>query len=298
MSRPLSIVIASGAGGSFLFRTLAQLVDQAREHDAEVIVVDRCGPETRRKLAAEFPDVRVLAPELDHRPSVPELRAIGFDAAQGEIVAVIEEHTRPGPTWVRTILDSFQPDDAAIGRPIVNDDYARRRDWVVYFSEYSNYMPPWLEGDYPGLNGANIAYSRAKVLAHRDVLSTGWWEAGLHPLLQKDGRFRAIPSLGAYHTGPFDYGYYLRQRYLLSRVWGATQRSRVPLSTRLVHLVATPIMPLFLLGRMAQRVLSKGQLVGQFVLTIPLLLPAVLAYTWGEFLGYLLGAGNALEHVE
>ena len=62
--------------------------------------------------------------------------------------------------------------------------------------------------------------------------------------------------------------------------------------------LATPIMPLFLLGRMAQRVLSKGQLVGQFVLTIPLLLPAVLAYTWGEFLGYLLGAGNALEHVE
>ena len=298
MSKRLSIVLASGAGGSFLFRTLGALMEQARASDAEVIVVDRCGPETRRKLAAEFPDVQVLAPELDHRPSVPELRAIGFDAAAGEIVAVLEEHTRPGPDWVRTILDNFRPDDAAIGGPIVNDDYARRRDWVVYFSEYANYMPPWEEGEHYWLNGANIAYSRAKVLAHREVLSSGWWEAGLHPLLAMDGRFRAIPTMGARHTGPFDYGYYLRQRYLLSRVWGATQRARVPLSTRLVHIAATPIMPLFLLGRMAQRVLSRGELIGQFALTVPLLLPAVLAYTWGEFLGYLLGAGDALEHVE
>ena len=28
------------------------------------------------------------------------------------------------------------------------------------------------------------------------------------------------------------------------------------------------------------------------------LVPAVCAYTWGEFLGYLVGPGTALEHVE
>jgi len=298
MAPRLSIVIASGAGGEFLFKTLGALGDQARDHGAEVIVADRCGAATRERLAAEFPEATVLAPELDHRPSVPELRAIGCDAAAGEIVAVIEEHTRPGPDWVATILENFRADDAAIGGPIVSDDYGRRRDWVVYFCEYSNYMPPWSEGDHYDLNGANIAYRRELVLRHREVLSTGWWEAGLHPLLIADGRFRAVPDMGARHTGPFDYGYYLRQRYLLSRVWGATQRARVPLSKRLVHVVASPIMPFFLLARMGQRVFSKGRLRGRFLSTVPLLVPAVVAYAWGEFLGYLVGAGDALEHVE
>ena len=37
---------------------------------------------------------------------------------------------------------------------------------------------------------------------------------------------------------------------------------------------------------------------GEFVKSIPLLVPVILAYTWGEFLGYLVGEGDALERVE
>ena len=44
--------------------------------------------------------------------------------------------------------------------------------------------------------------------------------------------------------------------------------------------------------------LDKKRLVGQFTRTLPLLVPAVCAYTWGEFLGYLVGPGTALERVE
>jgi glycosyltransferase involved in cell wall biosynthesis len=298
MTRTLSIVCASGAGGEFLFKTLAALRPQVEEHGAELIVVDRVGGEQLERVRREHPEARVIAPELDHRPGVPELRAIGLEAATGEIVAVIEEHTRPNPGWVRAVLDNFTDADAAIGGPILDDAYPRRRDWVVYFSEYHNYMPPWTEAEYFHLNGANIAYSREKVLRHRDVLGSGWWEAGLHPLLAGEGRFRSIPAMGAHHMGPFDYGYYLRQRYLLSRVWGATQRARVGIGSRLAHILAAPIFPLFLLARMTRSVLDKGRLAGQFVRTLPLLVPAVFAYTWGEFLGYLVGPGTALEHVE
>jgi hypothetical protein len=38
--------------------------------------------------------------------------------------------------------------------------------------------------------------------------------------------------------------------------------------------------------------------VGKFVLALPLLVPVLLAYTLGEWLGYLVGTGNALEEVE
>ena len=125
----LSVVIASGAGGEFLFRCLESLDEQAKRLDAELIVVDRCGEATRRRIRQHHPSVRVRAHSGQERPSVPQLRAAGVDAAQGDIVAIIEEHCVAPSDWIDTILDEFGPDDAAIGGPILDDDFRRLRDW-------------------------------------------------------------------------------------------------------------------------------------------------------------------------
>ncbi len=300
MSAPLSILVASGAGGEFLFRCLASLAEQAKRSDAEVIVADRCGGATRSRIRREYPAVRVLAceSEAEPRPGVPALRAAAADAAEAPIAAVLEEHCVAPPHWCETILRSFAPGDAAIGGPILDSDFDRVRDWVVYFSEYHNFLPPWPAGERALLNGANIAYRRALLLENRDVLGAGYWEVVLHPRLAAAGQMRSVPDLGVHHTGPFDYGYYLRQRYLLSRVWGGTQRDRVGAARRLVHLAAGPVFPLFLLVRITRRVLDSGRYTGAFLRALPLLVPALLAYTWGEWLGYLVGPGRALEEVE
>jgi hypothetical protein len=149
------------------------------------------------------------------------------------------------------------------------------------------------------LNGANIAYRRERLLEQRDVLGSGYWEVVLHPRLAKNGGFfRSVSGMGVYHTGPFDYGYYLVQRYLLSRVWGGTQRERVGFAKRLVYLLAAPAFPIMLLTRIARRVFQSGQRVREFLFATPLLVPVVMAYVWGEWLGYLCGMGDALERVE
>ena len=292
----VSVVIASGAGGEFLHRCLASLKEQAAAQGAEVIVVDRVGAKVEpwaRAIRAEGP-----------RPSVPEMRRQGALAAQNEIVAVIEEHCTAPPGWIAAIAGAFEaerssnPPVVAIGGPILDADFDRVRDWVVYFSEYHNYLPPWPAGDRYLLNGANIAYRRSALVAHEAELATGYWEVVLHPRLAAEGRLVAVPAMGARHTGPFDYGYYLEQRYLLSRVWGGTQRAKASLAKRLVYLVAAPIFPFLLLARIAARVLASGKLLGRFLAALPLLVPVAVAYVWGEWLGYLLGPGNALERVE
>ena len=297
-SAHVSVVVASGAGGEFLLRCLDSLRDEALRFGAEVLVVDRCGPGVRERVSREHPWVRVLAPELGHRPSVPELRREGLLAARGEVVAVLEEHCTAPAGWIAAIAEAFDLErDAALGGPILDDDFDRLRDWVVYFSEYNNFMPPWEPGERLTLNGANIAYAREKVLRHLDVLDDGYWEVVLHPRLAREGRFRALPEMGAHHTGPFDYGYYLRQRYLLSRVWGGSQKDASGLK-RLMHVLGAPLFPFYMLARIAGRVLSKGAHVGKFVLALPLLIPVICAYTLGEWLGYLVGTGGALEEVE
>ena len=295
---PVSIVIASGAGGEFLFRCLASLREQVQQLGAELIVVDRMGAATRERIAREFPSVQVIAAPSDHRATVPEMRRIGVDAARAPILAVLEEHCTAPDGWLATIASSLRADDAAIGGPILDNQFTRVCDWVVYFSEYHNFMPPWPDGERLALNGANVAYDRARLLKHRDVLDSGYWEVVLHPRLVKDGKFRAVDAMGALHTGPFDFAYYLRQRYLLSRVWGGTQKDRVGFVVRVAHIVLAPVFPFVMLARIKWRVLQGKRLLMQFVLASPMLFVAMCTLTLGETLGYLFGPGSALEEVE
>lgn len=295
----VSVVIASGAGGEFLFRCLDSLREQALQQKVEIIVVDRCGYPTLGRLRDKYSFVTVLQAASDPRPSVPELRMQGVKQARGDIVAIIEEHCVAPPHWLQIIRSSFQDGDVAIGGPILDNSFDRVRDWVVYFSEYHNYLPPWPDGERYMLNGANIAYRRERLLEHKDVLGSGYWEVVLHPRLAKEGGvFRSVPRMGVYHTGPFDYGYYLGQRYLLSRVWGGTQREKVSFAKRLAYLIPAPLFPFFLLARIAHRVFTSGHRVGKFLVALPLLTPVTIAYVWGEWLGYLCGVGDALERVE
>jgi hypothetical protein len=294
----VSIVIASGAGGAFLARCLDSLREQAVAEGAEVLVVDRLGGEFADRIRRDYPFATIIPAEGEPRASVPQLRKIGALRARANLVAIIEEHCVAPPHWLTTIRGAMRPDDAAISGPILDNNFRRVRDWVVYFSEYNNYLPPWPDGERATLSGANIAYRRDLLLKHQDVLGTGYWEVVLHPLLAPDGKLRAVSAMGIHHTGPFDYLYYLEQRYLLSRVWGGTQKDRVSPLKRLFYLVAAPAFPLLLLARTAQRVLSKGRRVGRFLQAIPLMIPVACVYVWGEWLGYLSGPGDALERVE
>lgn len=299
----VSVVVASGAGGEFLFRCLASLAPQVAELGAELLVVDRVGGETAERVAREHPEARLLQTPAGERPSVPALRRRGALEARGDVVAILEEHCVAPPHWLRSLRDAFAdaPEEAtpvAVGGPILDDDFDRVRDWVVYFSEYHNFLPPWPDGPRELLNGANIAYPRSRLLAHEALLATGYWEVVLHPLLAREGEMRAVSQMGVHHTGPFDFGYYLEQRYLLSRVWGGTQRDAVSGARRLLYLLAAPLFPALLLARIAARAFRSGRRVPQFLRALPLLVPVAIAYVWGEWLGYLLGPGDALERVE
>lgn len=297
----VSVIVASAAGGDFLIRCLDSLVDQAKEQDSEIIVVDRCGPERCGEVEKRYPSVILVPYPGDDRPSVPQLRTCGIEHSSAPVIAVIEEHCVAPPNWLATIISSFSDDDDAIGGPILDADFDRIRDWVVYFSEYHNDLPPWEAGPRSWLNDANAAYRRERLLENIDTIGESYWAISLHPVLEASGAsMRAVPEMGLAHTGPFDYGYYLRQRYLLSRVWGGTQRFRVSPLTRIAHILAFPIFPFFLLARIARRAFATGspRIRNQFLKSIPLLLPVVVTFTWGEWLGYLIGPGRAAEEVE
>ncbi len=292
----ISVVIASIVGARFLDDCLESLRAQQLETGAEVIVVSCGAAEADAALARKFPWVKVI--HREKRETVPGLRRVGAEAATGEIVAVIEEHCAAAKDWLRRAASALADGEYGVaGGPVADSNYRRLRDWVVYFCEYNGYLPPWNQGEPHDLGSANIAYRRDVLMRYKSVLGAGYWEARLHPVLWSDGvKFKAEPGMIVHHCGPFNFAYYLQQRYWFSRAFAGARK--LPPAKRAVYCLASPVVPFLLLGRIASRVFARRCRVGKFVQILPLLVPVLLVYVSGEFMGYLAGPGDALSKVE
>ncbi|MCI0412545.1 glycosyltransferase [bacterium] len=293
----VSVVVASVVGPPFVDDCIASLAQQEDEPDFEVLVVDCHGEGTRNRLQQKYPFVKIFP--QDSRKTIPELRRIGVENARGDFVAIIEEHCTAAKNWVNTIANSFDPQVAAIGGTVQDDNYVRLRDWVTYFVEYNAYMPPMPQGNVYDLPGNNVAFRKEILLKHLSQLKEGYWEAFLYSRLAEEGAIlKSVPAMVVYHRGPFPYGYYLGQRYLFSRAYAGARRKVMPPGKRFIYTLVSPALPALLLARISARVLQKKHRVGKYVRTFPLLIPAAVVYIAGELMGYLFGPGDALMKVE
>ena len=298
MKPKISVVIASKVGAPFIDQCLDSIRNEVVELAGEAIVVTPGPPAYVSRLTADYPWARVVhAPEVE---KVPALRRRGVDDAKSDLVAVIEEHCSAAPDWLHQAIAAMAKGGyGAAGGAISDHNYKRLRDWVVYFCEYNGSLPPVAPGETHQLNDANIVYPRRLLLEHAPLLDEGYWPMTLHPtLLQKGIKLLSVPEMVVYHRGPFDFGYYLHQRFLFSRAFaGVRARAQSP-ARRLAYILGAPLIPFMLLGRMTAKVLQKRRRVTQFVATLPLTVPALVVLVAGEWVGCLLGPGDALSKVE
>jgi len=294
----ISVVVASKVGSPFIDQCLESLEAETKELGAEVIVVAYGSADYAARIAKDFPWTRVV--HTTEIKKVPALRQRGVEEAKGDLIAVIEEHCSAAPDWLhKAVAAHARGDYAAVGGPIVDYNYDRLRDWVVYFLEYHGALPPVPDGETADLNDANIVYRRAVLTDHLELLGEGYWPMTLHPtLLGKGIKLLSVPDMVVHHRGPFDFGYYLGQRYLFSRAFAGVRAQNQPAARRWAYLVLAPIIPFMLLARITLKVLQKRCRVGRFIQTLPLLATALVVLVAGEWVGCLLGPGDALSKVE
>ena len=121
----LTVVIASCVGPPFLPACLRSLEPQRQGDAIEFIVADRAGDAVAAEIARDFPWVSLI--RCPPGESVPDLRRAAIAKARGPWIAIIEEHCVAAPNWIATVLRSINQPVAAIGGPIMDDDYPHRR---------------------------------------------------------------------------------------------------------------------------------------------------------------------------
>lgn len=298
-TRPrISVVIASVNGWHVLRECLEALHAQAGDHPFEVVLVDRCGPELRRRVAAAFPTVRLV--EVAPEATIPDMRARGLRLAQGDLVAVTEDHCLARPGWFDAMVRAHAGHAlAAVGGPVENAAAERLVDRAAFLCEYSQLMGPLPAGPAENVAGNNVVYRREALETVRDVVEAGVWEHFLHAAIrERGGRFAVEPALAIDHKKSFGFGEFMSQRYHYSRSFAGMRVQGKSALVRAAWAAASPLLVPLVLGRIGRAVAAKRRHVGDLVTTAPLLALFSVSYWWGELVGSLLGPGRSLERVQ
>lgn len=296
----LSVVVPSVNGMGDLAGCLEALEAQRRDVALEVLVVDRLGDDVRREVRRRFPAVRVL--EVPRSTTIPRMRELAFDAAAGDMVAVIEDHVVVPPGWARRLLDAQRAASngkpAVVGGAVENAATGKLVDWAAFLCEYSHCIPPLPDGPAEWLTGNNVVYPRALLERYRAVVAEGKWENHLHEALKRDGiPLVCRPEIVVGHKKHYTLGEYLSQRYLYARSYAGARVKGAPVTKRLAYAAAALALPPLLFYRTLSRVVSKGRHRAELVRSIPLLALFVSSWAIGEMVGYAAGPGDSLEKV-
>jgi hypothetical protein len=292
----LTVVVPSVNGYTDLRGCLEALARQSADTRLEIIVVERCGPDVRARVRAEWPSVRTI--EVDASVTIPEMRLRAFEAATAPAIAVIEDHVIVPDGWARRLLTAMGEGGKFVGGAVENAATGTVLDWAAFLCEYSHCLPPLPSGPVDWLTGNNVIYPKALLDRYRAVLAEGRWENALHDAARRDGvPLVCVPDIVVGHKKHYTFGEYLSQRYLYARSYAGARLEGAPFWRRAAYGAAAFALPPLLFYRTVTRILSKGAHRDWLVKSTPLILVFVLAWGWGEVNGYLRGAGDSLRRV-
>jgi len=302
-SRPappaLSVVIASVNGWDMLGPTLAALDAQPERDRMEIVVVETVGGATRVNLRSHLPAVELIEVDASNRPGIPTLRYHGVQRSRGELVAILEDHGRVDPDWARALIDAHRDTSVGAVGGAVENGREGLVNWAAFFTEYSAYMSPVVEGEHADLPGNNIAYKRPYLLRHARELEQGRWESWINDKLRADGvKIASTNAVVVHHIKPFQLAHFLIQRFHFARSYAGMRRSEQSKMTRLVYGLGSLALPFLLMLRLTRTALAKGRHLHEFVKALPLIALFLAVGAYGEMIGYLFGPGSSLGEVE
>lgn len=285
---PSSVTVAVVAicGAPHLTRCLDALAAQVDAPPFDILVIYDPMLEDVARLAETREDARFQCNEGQRTPLELASRAVG--GAEGDIILLTEDHCRPDPDWVRTMRDALRPGRAAVGGLVEADPGASATDWAFYFVDFFRYAHPAAEGPSPTLTVCNVAYRRSDV----DAISN-LWEVYFHETAINDALSARLGDLWLHPASRVTMRRHVRlpdavhERYVFGRLFGCTRLEFCSPLKRLYYALFAPALPVILMGRMARKGLGSPPLRGAFLRSLVPLILMVLAWFWGEWLGYL-----------
>ena len=294
MTPPLSVVVASVNGYRYLRECLRSLEEGYPE--AEIVVADCTDEATRKRVAQEWPRVKLLG--FPEPTTIPALRAAGIASASAPHVALIEDHCVVQNGWAGRLLSAHQEGYSVVGGSVRNGATERIRDWAAFLFEYSAFLEGGPSGPTQALVGMNVSYDRSALAAIDDLLRQGRWENWLHARLAERGFVLYADDHAVLdHVKDFGFGEFTAQRYHYSKAYAGMRNEQLG-AKRIVYAAASPVLVPLLYARIARNVLRRRRHRRKLLLATPLIAFYAIVSAVGEAAGYLAGGGTSLLRVK
>lgn len=294
----VSIIIAGNGSQTSLGRCLRQIWTQA-DDDVQVIVSFGNYPELSAEVGREFPSAKVLSTPV--ATALHVLRGKALAKATGDIIAILDPYSILSPNWIATLRTTHQQHpNLAIGGPVELDGAPSRnlRDWAIYINEYGMFLPPMAEQLLELLPGCNVAYKRVALFDGSRPRFAQLWKTFVNDQLRDNGDGLLIePDLVVALDKSIGLTGYLTTRFDHGRCYGAMSSEGMSLPSRVVRVLAAPVLPFVLFARWARRYWSRGRYRSKLIATLPLQL---LMFSWwvaGETVGRVFGSGQSCDRL-
>ena len=297
----LSVVVTIVDGGGTLRRCLGALGSQGDAPPLEILVPFDASVPGMDAIAAEFPDARFLplgeveterpADSISGQHELFDLRrSAGLRAAEGDLVAIVEDRGAPREDWARAAVKAHGRPDAVIGGAVENaGDGALAR--AVYLCDFGRYNTPLPEGPADYVTDVNVCYKRAALERTRSLWEERFHETTVHwELLRAGESLRLVPGMVVLQRREgLRFLSLLRERFVWGRLFAHTRARESTLGRRLLLALLSPLLPLVLLFRHAREQLAKRRDFGKFLRVSPLIFVFLCFWSAGEFVGYVTG---------
>lgn len=300
-SKPqLSVVLATPDTYQTIRTTVSYLNKQTICDRLELVIVCRSKDDLELPAAdlQNFAAYQIV--EIGPLPSVSFANAAGVRQATAEIVALAETHAFPEPNWAEVLVAAHQEDWAAVGPAIVNANPKSLVSWASFLIAYSQWMPPITSGPKTDLPGHNSSYKRELLLERYNhqldtMLET---ESILHWDLQQAGyQIYLAAEAQTRHMNPSIFTSYLSELFYYGRLFAAARAENWSWLRRIVYMAASVLIPLVRLKHTLPQISRAKQHYAVPSPVLPVILVGLVVASFGEMLGYALGAGKAMEQM-
>lgn len=254
---------------------------------------------------ARFPAVRFT--EGKGVP-VPVRRQRGVEAAEGQVVALLEDTSLPEPGWMHAMCGAFaNANVAAAAGPVRIEPALGGRYQALACAEYGRFHPdrfPQLALGAPDaagtqavsrLPGNNLAYRRATLLEILKGSDHGLIEGEVNEILKSRGFALALqPQMAVLYAAGDAYGARLGTRMRHGRLYAGQRVAGRSCLARLAWFAASLLLPAALCTR-ALAGMTHAVKPAAWPTTAVWICLMECAWAIGECVGYLAGAGRSMQ---
>ncbi len=240
----------------------------------------------RREELGAFAEPQIVS--IDAVRPLSAARAAGVHAATAPIVFIGETHTYPQPGWVDALLAAFEDPWSVVVPAIGNANPTGPVSWASYVFDYGAWDRKRPPGEMSDPLIYNTAYRRMTLLTLGTELPKALdpAEEAMWPELKAAGH-RAVFAPDAYilHLNVNRLNWLLLEKLCAGGVVGIRRASRWGWRRRILYIVASPLIPIVLVGRLLPALGRLGLRRLPFG-TLPILVLIAIAKALGELVGY------------